>query len=144
MPVQEFVDRQIIALAGLIKAQKTAPHGGDLVRLVESGEISGPRARRTVATHVRPLVDAGADTLILGCTHFPFLRKMIEAEAGPAVTVIDTGPAVARQVHRRLGESGLLAGARGGITLFTSGDAARFSAVARRLCPGAPDAVPLD
>ena len=117
---------------------------GDLVRLVESGEISGPRARRTVAGHVRPLLDAGADTLILGCTHFPFLRELIEAEAGPAVTVIDTGPAVARQVHRRLGESGLLAGARGGITLFTSGDAARFSAVARRLCPGAPDAVPLD
>jgi glutamate racemase len=115
----------------------------DLVRLVERGELSGPEARRQVASHVAPLLSAGADTLILGCTHFPFLRGLIQEEAGPDVTVIDTGPAVARQLERRLTETGGLAGQDGGLVLYTSGNTVDFSNVASRLWPGAPTALAL-
>ncbi len=116
----------------------------DLVRLVERGELSGPEARREVASHVTPLVRAGADTLILGCTHFPFLRALIQQEAGAGTTVIDTGPAVARQLERRLAETGRLAReGNGELTLYTSGNTADFSRVARVLWPGAPAACAL-
>lgn len=70
-----------------------------LVELVEAGELSGPRAAALVTAHVAPLVAAGVDTLVLGCTHFPPLRALIAA-AAPAATIIDTGPAVAAQTAR--------------------------------------------
>ena len=86
----------------------TVPCPG-LVELVERGELSGDRAAGVVNGYVAPLVDAGADVLVLGCTHYPFLRKLIEAAAGPAVTVIDTGAAVARRVRQLLERDDLLA-----------------------------------
>ena len=73
-----------------------------LVELVESGELSGERAEALVESFVRPLLDEGADTLVLGCTHYPFLRPLIERIAGPHVDVIDPAPAVARELVRRL------------------------------------------
>jgi glutamate racemase len=112
----------------------------DLVELVERGETDGPEVSGAVEAHVRPLIDAGADTLILGCTHFPFLRALIEARAGPGVVVIDTEDAVARQLSRKLSEFGLLDSGGGGLALFTSGDPERFTDVARRLWAGAPRA----
>ena len=48
------------------------------------------------------MLDAGADRIVLGCTHYPFLRPVIEAIAGPGVQVIDPAPAVARQTVRLL------------------------------------------
>lgn len=83
-----------------------ACHG--LVECVERGELKNAATRALVAEYVQPLLAAGADTIVLGCTHYPFLRSLIEAEAGPSVTLIDTGEAVARQVERRLREAGLL------------------------------------
>lgn len=83
-----------------------ACHG--LVECVERGELESAATRALVAEYVQPLLAAGADTIVLGCTHYPFLRSLIEAEAGPSVTLIDTGEAVARQVERRLREAGLL------------------------------------
>lgn len=116
----------------------------DLVDLVERGETAGPVAEVAVASHVRPLMAAGADTLILGCTHFPFLRSVIEEQAGPDVAVIDTEEAVARQLERRLAAINGLGTGGGGLTLFTSGDPVEFTRVAQRLWDGAPDARPID
>jgi len=116
----------------------------ELVHLVERGDLGSLQARRTVAAHVAPLVAAGADTLILGCTHFAFLRGLIEAEAGPGVTVIDTGPAVARQLQRKLRETERMAVLGGELVIYTSGDPVRFSVVAGRLWPGAPAVLALD
>ena len=73
-----------------------------LVELVERGELSGDQAARVVNGYVRPLLGAGADVLVLGCTHYPFLRPLIESAAGPDVSVIDTGAAVARRVRQLL------------------------------------------
>ena len=58
--------------------------------------------------NLRPLLDKGVDTLVLGCTHYPLLRGQIAAICGPGVEVIDTGEPVARQLWRRLAVRGLL------------------------------------
>jgi glutamate racemase len=116
----------------------------DLVTLVEQGVLEGPETEQRVSAHVGHLIEAGADTLILGCTHFPFLRGVIERQAGPGVSVIDTGPAVARQLFRVLGDEGHGAAAGAGrIETFASGDVAIFSATSRLLWPGLPHARPL-
>ena len=65
-----------------------------LVEQVELGQFDDPVTRRLVRCHLEPLLAAGADTIILGCTHYPFLRSLIEEEAGNDIEIIDTGPAV--------------------------------------------------
>jgi glutamate racemase len=96
------------------------------VELVESGVTDGPEAREQVERCLAPLIEAGVDTLVLGCTHFPFLRSVIESVVGPGVNIVDPAPAVARQVKRVARsprESGRL-------ILATSGDPARFQQLA--------------
>jgi len=78
-----------------------------LVEQIELGDLEGPRTRALVERFVRPLIAAGADTLVLGCTHYPFIRPLIEAVAGPAIAVIDTGAAVARRVAEVVSHEGL-------------------------------------
>lgn len=72
------------------------------VEAVEAGDLESPNTRALVRASVQPLLDAGADTLVLGCTHFPFLRQLIEEVAGPSIHVLETGLPVARQLQRRL------------------------------------------
>ncbi len=100
----------------------------ELVPLVEAGELDGEQARAAVRRYVGPLVEAGVDELVLGCTHYPFLRPLIEAAAGPEIEIIDPAPAVARQTARILSQNGWLAAgsALPEHAFFTTGDAARF------------------
>ena len=115
-----------------------------LVPLAEEGWSDGDIARSVVRRYLDEADAAHPDTIILGCTHFPFLRALIQQEAGAGITVIDTGPAVARQLERRLAETGRLAReGNGELTLYTSGNTADFSRVARVLWPGAPAACAL-
>ena len=72
------------------------------VELVEAGILTGPEAQAAVEAAILPLLQAGADTLVLGCTHYPFLAPVIHAVAGPEVQLIDTGAAVARRVRQQL------------------------------------------
>jgi glutamate racemase len=67
---------------------------------------------------LKPLLGAGADTIVLGCTHYPFVRPLIEEIVGKEITLIDTGAAVARQLQKRLIEQNLLAEASGGNVAF--------------------------
>lgn len=94
-----------------------------LVERVEAGDLDGARTRALLTQYLEPLLERGADMLVLGCTHYPHLTPVIQDIAGPAVQVLDSGAAVARQVQRRLSEAGLLAPAdRLGRELFwTSG-----------------------
>jgi glutamate racemase len=73
-----------------------------LVEQVEAGELDTPATRALIARYAQPLLARGADTLVLGCTHYPFLKPAIAAAVGPSIALIDTGEAVARQVVRRL------------------------------------------
>ena len=99
--------------------------GQGFVELVERGILDGPEAEATVRASLQPLLDAGADIIVLGCTHYPFLQPVIERLAGPGVQVIDPAPAVARQTVRLLQERGTDTG-KGphSISLESSGDPA--------------------
>ena len=79
-----------------------------LMDCVEAGEFRTPHTMALLREYVEPLVEAGADTLVLGCTHYPFLSDAIRLTAGPGIRLIDPAPAVARQLKRRLDEPGLL------------------------------------
>lgn len=72
------------------------------VELVEEGLHESDLAKQKVAETLAPVLAAGADTLVLGCTHFPFLRAAIHAACGDDVTLIETSTAVAQQTARRL------------------------------------------
>lgn len=109
------------------------------VERVERGELNGPSTEAAVASFVDPLIAAGADTLVLGCTHYPFLRPVIEQRVGPAVNVLDPAAAVARELQRRLDEQGLRSPATdpdGGTERFwTTGDAVHGQRVVQTLWP---------
>ena len=160
----------VLATAGTLKASKylntkglyqdnvrIEEHVGEgFVQLVERGELDGPEVERIVRASLQPLLDAGADTIVLGCTHYPFLRPVIERIAGPGVRVIDPAPAVAKQVLRVLSTcrpSALSSGEgsptappaaslqdqatadqpRGSVTLLSSGDPTTLHALAATL-----------
>jgi glutamate racemase len=120
--------------------------GHGLVEHVERGDFASPTLRELLATHLRALTDAGADVIVLGCTHYVFLRPLAEQLVGPGVKLIDTGAAVARQVQRRLAEAGRLSGAAsgGGDTFWCSGDPMRVSQALQVLWPagGRPQRLP--
>src|SRR5687767_6537810 len=79
-----------------------------LAEQVERGDLASPATRALVEQYVRPLVERGADTIVLGCTHYAFLEPVIQDVAGPGVAVIDPAPAVARELRRRLTVASLL------------------------------------
>ncbi|QWE07924.1 glutamate racemase [Polynucleobacter ibericus] len=76
--------------------------GAGLVPLIESGKADSEATLELLAGHLEPIQDAGADTLVLGCTHYPFLRKAIRKLLGESITLIDTSDAVVRQLRRQL------------------------------------------
>lgn len=90
------------------------------VEAVENGHVDGPDIDDLIAGPVRRLTDQGADTLVLGCTHYPFLTTAIRRVAGPRVRILDPGPAVARQARRVANRIGVGDGT-GGTTIETTG-----------------------
>lgn len=133
----------VLATAGTLKADKyqsTRERWGDdvqiveqvgkgFVELVEKGLTEEREAEETVGVCIEPLLDAGADTIVLGCTHYPFLshtiRKVSEKLVpGRTVTIIDPAPAVARHLVEVMDESGIEKTSPQGYTLemYTSGD----------------------
>lgn len=85
--------------SGVQDGIKVVEHVGlGFVELVEKGELSGAAAERTAALSLGPLISAGADTIVLGCTHYPFLLPVLQKVAGPAIRFIDPAPAVARHL----------------------------------------------
>ena len=102
------------------------------VEQVEAGDLCSTTTRGLVAQYVAPLTKRGADTLVLGCTHYPFLRPLIADVAGIDVTIIDTGPAVARQVARVAAQHAIPPG-RAALRYISSGDRATVAATIKRL-----------
>ncbi len=104
---------------------------GDLVAYAESGDWDGQAVRQACRRHLETVIAAGADTVVLGCTHFPLLRSMLSEVARGAVHFVDTGEAVARQILQRT--SVPPAPATAPIELLTTGDPNHLTAMARRL-----------
>ncbi len=106
-----------------------------LVEQVEAGRLDDPETDRLLRLYLQPLVEAGIDSLVLGCTHYPFLREAIQRAVGPAVEVIDPASAVARQTGRVMEQNRLLRTSQEPAQrLFdVTGDTAAFAAMAERL-----------
>lgn len=146
--------RQTVASPGLARLVANHANGTRMllqacpgwVERVECGELDSPATEAAVAEYVRPLVEQGTDTLVLGCTHYPFLAPVIQRVAGPQVLVINPAPAVARELGRRLAQHGLAAstGTPSQPTRFwTSGDVTRAEQVMSALWGRAVVAVAL-
>ncbi|MBX3003703.1 MAG: glutamate racemase [Anaerolineales bacterium] len=100
-----------------------------LVSEIEAGRANGPEARRILSEALQPMLAQGMDTVVLGCTHYPFAFDTIRDIVGPAVRLVDPAPAVARRVHSLLAAGGLAAAGGEGSTrehgttrYVTSGD----------------------
>lgn len=105
-----------------------------LVEQVEQGDLAGPLTRRLLEGFVAPLLAAGADTLVLGCTHYPFLEPLLRELAGGQVAIIESGAAVARQLVRRLGGTDFVPAGTGGTEyFFSSGEPVQLEALLPRL-----------
>ncbi|MDH5471853.1 MAG: glutamate racemase [Gammaproteobacteria bacterium] len=79
-----------------------------LVEQVEMADLTGAQTRALIDKYVASLLKQNVDTLVLGCTHYPFLKSLIEEIAGEGVSVIDTGGAVAKELRRKLEQADLL------------------------------------
>ncbi|MCC7366507.1 MAG: glutamate racemase [Dehalococcoidia bacterium] len=104
-------------------------HGDGLADLVEHGKAGTPEARAAVRASLTSAIEAGADTVVLGCTHYPFLEADILGEF-PGVRLVDTSEAVARRAVQVLAESDLAAppDQAGQLGLIVSGDREQFRA----------------
>jgi glutamate racemase len=107
-----------------------------LEELVEHGTVSGDELDRALRNHLKPALRAGADVIVLGCTHYPFFGRRIASLSH--ATVIDSGRAIARQTARVLAQAGLLRQRGvGNVRWYTNGSPAAFARVASKLL-GAP------
>ena len=152
----------VLATAGTLKGSKYLTTKGNyedgciieehvgqgFVELVEAGKLTGPEAEAIVEKSLRPLLDKGADTIVLGCTHYPFLLETLQKIAGPDIRFIDPAPAVARQLVRVMQEEGLIrkdAGRPTGtpdIELISSGDPAPLLRMFRKIFPDGGSTAP--
>jgi glutamate racemase len=105
----------------------------ELVNQVEAGDMDGPTTRTMLSRCLSPLQQKGVDTIVLGCSHFHFVAPLLSQLVGPTVTIIDTAPAVARQVVRVVGQIALPYG-RGAMRCVTTGDIAAVAPILTRLC----------
>lgn len=101
--------------------QDTCP---GLVQQIEGGNLNGPETRKILEDALRPMLERNIDTVVLGCTHYPFVIPLIQEIVGENVRVIDPAPAVAKQVKRLLEAGGTRndQSAGGDVRFFTSGD----------------------
>lgn len=97
-----------------------------LVEQIEVGALDTPQTEAMLRGSIEPLLARNIDALVLGCTHYPFVRPLIERICGPGVRVIDPAAAVARQAARVLAEAGD-GGGNGSTIYFTSGDVAQLA-----------------
>jgi glutamate racemase len=109
------------------------------VTLVERGELDGPVVEETVRYALQPLLEQDVDVIVLGCTHFPALRPVIERVAGNQVQIIDSGAAIARRTRAVLDAEGLIQTdnpyhpGHGELEVLCSGESQAFSNVASKI-----------
>ena len=142
----------VLATAGTLKADKykdtKGRHAEDVmvvehigigfVELVEAGETIGQKAEATVMESLEPLLDAGADTIVLGCTHYPFLEETISKVAASLtpsreISIIDPAPAVARRLHEVMTKEHTIKREGFSLSLHASGDDSLLRNIAESL-----------
>ena len=103
----------------------------EFVNLVEAGKLRGPEVDAAIDNYTSDMLTAGADVLILGCSHYPFLRPALEAKLPPHIQFIDTGDAIARRVQQHPLSSSL----DPKTIILTTGDSDKISALVQTLTP---------
>jgi glutamate racemase len=106
-----------------------------LVECIERGELQNANTLDLLNKYCQPLLDEGADTIVLGCTHYPFVKPMIRQFAGENVTLIVTGAAVAKHLQKRLATLDLLTQQQqaGAVRFWTNSPAADAKQVVEAL-----------
>lgn len=146
----------VLATAGTVKSERllhlierwgagvtvlTQPCPG-LAERVELGDLDGPEARVLLFSYLDPLLARAADVIVLGCTHYPFLRSLLQERAGPGVTFVDSAAAVARHTEHLLADHDMLAspsldaspsGSSHTSSIWTSGDPNMVQSVVMQL-----------
>lgn len=113
---------------GAVVVQQACP---DLVPLVEAGELHGPRVAAALRSYLEPLLGAGVDTIVYGCTHYPFLHREVRAIVGTGVALVDPARKVAAEVSWAAAAAGVTAERGGaGVDFVTSGDPGQFRSIA--------------
>lgn len=113
--------------------------GRGFVELVEEGRLSGSEAEDVVKASLGPLLSAGADIIVLGCTHYPFLLPVLQKVAGPDIRFIDPAPAVARQLVHVLERDGMLSAGEASSALARNAAAVPSSPHVKLLSSGDPE-----
>lgn len=113
--------------------------GRGFVELVEKGRLSGSEAEDVVKASLGPLLSAGADIIVLGCTHYPFLLPVLQKVAGPDIRFIDPAPAVARQLVHVLERDGMLSAGEASSALARNASAVPSSPHVKLLSSGDPE-----
>lgn len=112
-----------------------------LVELIEEGQLDGPKTRQLLERLTAPLLAIGCDTLILGCTHYPFIKPLLQQILPPSVSLIDTGAAVASRLQQVLSEREALADGSipASVRFWSTGDTAQTAHILPKLwgesCP---------
>lgn len=114
-----------------------------LARALEGGDADSAEVRELIALHTAPLRDAGVDTVVLGCTHYPFAAAPIQAALGSEVLLVDTAEAVARRTEALLGAAEPAEAPGGPVRLWTSGSVADLQRVAARWLDFGTEVLPL-
>lgn len=141
----------VLATAGTLKATKyigtrekwarnvtiAENIGKGFVELVEKGIVSGPEAEAVVSRSLIPILDQGADTIVLGCTHYPFLAdtilKVASVHTDREISLIDPAPAVARHLVEIMAEKGLVRKDGFSMDLHSSGDSSTLEHIYDKL-----------
>jgi glutamate racemase len=106
------------------------------VDLVEAGILTGEKVDAAIREYTSPMLDAGADTLVLGCTHYPFLRESIQRVVGDNIMLIDTGAAVAKRAQSLLSGKTISLSNRGmKLNIYTTGSIDLLESIFPTLCP---------
>jgi glutamate racemase len=103
-------------------------HCPGLVTEIENGNLTGKKTRSILETAINPMLEKHVDTIVLGCTHYPFVIPLIQEIVGQDVRVIDPAPAIARQTQRLLQNHGLLSLSQteSAVQFMTTGDRDKF------------------
>ena len=127
-------DRAIAATGAHVHLTSAACPG--FVEFVERGQTSGPEVTILAERLLAPVKEAGVDSLLLGCTHYPYLARVISEVMGPEVTLVSSADETAFAARRVLGEAGLLRAPGGSPAVhrfLSSGDISWFADLGRRL-----------
>ncbi len=116
-----------------------------LVTQIEKGDLDSDDTRRILEAAIQPMLEEGVDTIVLGCTHYPFVIPLISRIAGPGVEVIDPAPAIGRQTWRLLEENHLLnpGDIRGQVSLFSTAHPTEMQRLLPHLIGEEIDVLPL-